>query len=74
MNMKLSAKIDSQREPILRLHCTWIETGDALRPLACKWLTEELTTSAEFRGKRSGAMRRKGGRHGKILHFATDDR
>jgi hypothetical protein len=74
MNMKLSAKIDSKREPIPCLRSIWIKTGDAARPLACKWLIGELTTSTEFRVKRSDALRLKGDRHGKILHFATDDR
>ena len=75
MNMKLSAKIDSKREPIMRLHCIWIETGNAVRPLACKWLSErELTTSSGFHVKRSDAMRLKGGRHSKILRFETEDR
>jgi hypothetical protein len=59
--MKLSAKPDSQREPIPRLRCRWIETGDAVRPLGCKWLSEESTTSTELRVKRSDAMRLKGG-------------
>ena len=42
MNMRLSVKINSKREPIMRLHCIWIETGNSVRPLACKWLTGDL--------------------------------
>jgi hypothetical protein len=74
MSMKLSAKIDSKREPIPCLRCIWIETGDATRPLVCKWFLGELTTSTEFRVKRSDALRLNGDRHGKILDFAADDR
>jgi hypothetical protein len=40
--MKSSAKIGINLEPISRLRCIWIETGDAVPPLACKWTTGEL--------------------------------
>lgn len=72
--MKSSAKIDSELEPIPRLRCIWIKTGDAARPLICKWFIGELTTSTDFRVKRRDALRLKGDRHGKILHLATDGR
>jgi hypothetical protein len=60
MNLKLSAKIDNKREPIPCLRSIWIETGDAARPLACKWFIGELMTSTEFRVKRGDALRLKG--------------
>jgi hypothetical protein len=71
--MKSPDKIGINLEPISRLRCIWIETGDAVPPLACKWTTRELTTSTDIRVKHSNAKRRKGDRHGKISHFAFDD-